>query len=139
MYLNIEKSRVKYPFNISAVYTSLIITILSILLATFLLREPLHVLYYLVFTSFITVATFILKRDVLYPRLTRSSKDRTKTLEGKKRTLMLLALTFLGLIATLILPILLTKVLDPAVWFTLIIGFTTGVSVAEILLYYHMR
>lgn len=138
MHLNIEKSRVKYPFSVSGVYTSVVITILSLVLVILLLRDIFHLLYYLVSTIVITSAIFILKRNIFYPRLTRLKKDRAKTLEWGRRTWMLLILTFLGLIATLILPLLLAEILGPAVWFILIISFTTGMSVAEILLYLHM-
>lgn len=138
MHLNIERSHIKYPFNVSGIYTSVIIAILSIVLATLLLRDLLHLLYYLLSTILITVVTFILKKNIFYPRLARLNKDHAKTSEGGKRTWMLLILIFLGLIATLILPLFLTKVLDPYVWLILIISFTTGVSVAEILLYLYM-
>lgn len=138
MHLNIEKNRVKYPFTVSGIYTSIVITVLSIALAALLLRDLLHVTYYLVSTIIITTVIFMLKRNVLYPRLTRPDEDRARTLESRRRIWMLLILTFLGLIAVLTLPLLLAQILDPSVWFISIISFTTGVSVAEILLYLHM-
>lgn len=61
--------------------------------------------------------------------------------EPKKLTERLKAplLMLLMSIALLVLPLLLARVLDPYIWFILIVGFTTGFSVAEILFYLYTQ
>jgi hypothetical protein len=99
--------------------------------------------YYILTTAIITASVFVLKIH-LYTRPERAEAPTNEdqvSVNNKKRlgswkTLMLI---FCMLLAALFAPLVLAWVLPSEAWFVLIISFTSGVSIAEVLLYLHMR
>lgn len=138
------QKRARYPSQMTGVYTSTILSILSIVLAILLFNEkPWLFAYYFIVTIFVAATVFAVKHHILSNRATKLANNNSlKNAEeeperGPRRRLLIL--TFVGLISILITPLLLTRVLDPASWFILLISYTTGVSGAEILLYLYTR
>lgn len=117
---------------------SMTTVVLAVILAFLLLETPLRLLCYFVSTFIITVATFLLRirlSHIKMSQLEQTLPETKKSAHGLKRLLLML----LALITFLALPLLLAKVLDPYVWFTLLISFMTGLSFAEILFYLYTR
>ena len=140
---NIKRKRPKYPFRTSAVYTSVILSVLSVLLAILLLsEEPWLLPYYLISSVFITAIVFSAKNYILSVRESKQYKDdmvQTKEEEeGGTRWGLLLA-TFFGLLLLIAIPLVLANFLDPVAWIILLVSFTTGVSFAEVVLYLYLR
>ena len=111
-------------------------TVLSIIIALLLLQDHVQYLfYYFLFTLIMTAIVFTLRTRL--PPLRMEEPMQENLFESKKWTerwkiplLMFIMLTLLFL-----LPLLLAGVLNPYVWFTLMVGSTTGLSVADILFY----
>lgn len=98
---------------------------------TMLGNEHVFILYYLLSTSLITIATFLLKVR-LYPLI---SEERLET-EQDQTPKRILILTFCMLIAVLFVPLILAGFLSGASWFTLIVSYASGVSISEIIFYF---
>lgn len=128
--------KARYPHKISIVYLSAVTVVLSAALALMLLETPIMLLAYFATTSIITVSTFSLKSFLLTRRLEASETDATYTENTRWKTLIL---NFLLLIAFLLIPLFLAGLLDPYIWFISMISLTSGLSLAEILLYLQMR
>jgi len=135
---NNRKRRFRYPPSKAGFYVSIMTVVLSVILAFLLWETPLFLLYYFVSTFIIAVATFLLRTRLSRIKMSQAEQTLPETGKGAHRLKKLL-LMFLALITLLALPLALAKVLDPYVWFTLLISFMTGLSVAEILFYLYTR
>lgn len=129
----------RYPYPERRVYLSAVIAGLSIILALALLSsQPVRIVYYFLLTIIFTVITFLLKRR-LYT-LILMDKDEEESLKNEEGTpwkalLLVFSMTLVSLIA----PLLFAEILMGPVWFIMIISFTSGVSISEIVLYFRMR
>lgn len=136
------ETRIKsYPYSKSRVYLSTIMAILSLMLALmFLLQEPtLLLLFYFFLTTILTAATFLLKIN-LYPLLMREKIDtEKKQAEIGPTPWKALILVVLMLIVSFTVPLLLAGFLGGSLWVILVLSFTTGVSISEIILYFRTR
>jgi MFS family permease len=125
----------RYPHSIRKVYWNVIIAILSIALTVMLLKQPLLLIYYIIFTFILAMVAFQLKAR-FSTIFTPIAKDIPPENEEKPRR-RLLVLLFLLIMAILSLPFLLAGVFHemPHVWFILIMGIATGLSISEVLFY----
>lgn len=126
-----------YPYSKSRVYLSAAIAILSVILALTLLRENVSWLVYYLFSTFIaTVATFLIKTR-LYPIIMsqklETEQDQNKANQAPWRTLLP---AFSMMLLFLLVPLLLAGFLGGAIWFIVIVSFTSGVSLSEIVFYF---
>ena len=129
----------RYPYPESRVYLSGVIAGLSIILAlTLMLDQPLLMLYYSLSTMAATGVTLLLKKR-LYTLLLNDTDDKGTRETEDHTPWKTLLLTLLMSMAFLIAPLLLTQILSATVWFIMIISFTSGVSLSEIILYLQMR
>ena len=129
----------RYPYSKNRVYLSAAIAGLSMFLAVALfVNEPLLAAYYFLSTTGITIVTFLLKRR-LYTLLSarENLEGERETEEGTPWGILLLVL--LMSIAIFVAPLFLTQVLSATVWFILIVSFTSGVSISELILYLQTR
>lgn len=129
----------RYPYDKSRIYLSAVITGLSIVLASMLLfREPVLMLFYFLLTLATTITTFLLKKR-FYPLLTTEKSEAENQQHEEKQTAWKTLLPALSmLLAFLLVPLFLAWLL-PDIWFILIVSFTSGVSISEILLYIQTR
>lgn len=128
-----------YPYSENRVYLSAAIAGSSIILALALLfGQPLLLIYYALSTIAFTAITFLLKRR-LYTSL-MMDKDEEKTREVEERTpwKALLLVLFVSL-AFLIAPLLFAQIISGSVWVIMVVSFTSGVSISEVILYLQMR
>lgn len=129
----------RYPYPEKRIYLSAVIAGLSIILALALLSgQPILTGYYFFSTVVFTVITFLLKKHLYTFILTERNEDDTS--EGKEHTpwKAMLIIIFMSL-ASIIVPLLLAGILSGPIWFTMIVSFTSGVSISEIVLYLQMR
>lgn len=133
---NTEKRRHIYPYSKKQVYLSFGIFLLSLVLALLLLQGDLYLmLYYLVSTVILTAATFLLKMR-LYPFITRDpSEEEPRQDEGEKTPWKMLIIALFMLVGSVLTPMLLAGFLGGASWFILMVSFTSGVSISEIIFY----
>ena len=136
----------KYPYSKNRVYLSTTIAVLSLLLAgTLFQTDPASVLpnllYFLLSSLAVTIATFVLKMR-LYPLITEgfsTTEEARGETETSKLTWRMLILVFCMLIAPIIVPLLLAGVLGGPGWFILVTSYILGVSTSEILFYIYTR
>jgi len=136
----------KYPYSKNRVYLSTTIAVLSLLLAgTLFQTDPASVLpnllYFLLASLAVTIATFVLKMR-LYPLITEgfsTTEEARGETETSKLTWRMLILVFCMLIAPIIVPLLLAGVLGGPGWFILVTSYILGVSTSEILFYIYTR
>lgn len=133
------KSKSKYPYSKSRVYFSVLISAFSLILALQLLPTPALILCYSASTSIIATITFLLKRRYFYTKTTEAHQRVADKNVEKRTSWKLLILFFLVMILILVSPLFLASFLDPHTWFILMVSFTSGVSISEILLYVYMR
>jgi hypothetical protein len=133
---NAGKRSLRYPYSKNRVYVSFVIFVLSLVLVAMLLQDdPFVMLYYVVSTIILTFATFLLKTR-LYPLITEQpTREQPRKNEGDKTSWRVLLLAFFIVVASFVIPLLLALILNPAIWFILILGFTSGVSISEIIFY----
>jgi len=114
------------------VYLSTTLTILSIIIAGLLLlpTNPLRLLYYGLLTAAITAVVFELK--------THFAGWSTSFLSAQE-SLKPVVVLFLLLFSVLIVPLALAYFLPAEVWVILIVSFTTGLSLAEVVFYISRR
>lgn len=132
---NARKRPPKYSHSISKVYLNITTAVLSIILALVLLKEkPLLLLYYIVFTSILATITSVVKIRLASTRPATPQKSSFPNEESapKKRLLVLL---FFIIFAGLASPFLLAGFMPPHIWFILIVGLATGISISEITFY----
>jgi hypothetical protein len=132
-----------YPSRMSGVYLSSIIAVWSVILALLLLQNVPLLAYYVLTTVIITASVFVLKmRLYTRPKLAEAPPDEEQILvksEKRRGSWKMLLLVFCMLLTALFVPLFLAWVLPSEAWFVLIISFTSGVSIAEVLLYLYMR
>jgi len=143
MTFNTKKRRPQYPSGMLGVYTSGILSMLSVVLAVLLLADkPWLLLYYLILSAFITAVVFTAKNYIISVRAAKQYKDnmvQTEEMKDGGTRWSMLIVTFFGLLLIIVIPMALARFLDPAFWIILIVSFTTGVSVAEVFLYLHLK
>jgi len=121
--------RMRYPHKMSAVYFNATTAILSAILAFLILDSPYTwLLLYSICTSIVTVIVFIFKNHLFQ---TQDSGEHTSTWKA--------LLIFLVFVACLFLPLLLAGILDPYIWFILLVSFTSGFSTSEVIFYLYTR
>jgi hypothetical protein len=127
------------PYPKNRVYLSAAIAGLSILLAVALFsNDPILIAYYFLSTAGITIITFLLKRYLYALISVREDLEReTEPEEGTPWGTLLLVLVMS--VAIFVAPLFLTQVLSATVWFILIVSFTSGVSISEVILYLQTR
>lgn len=136
----------EYPYSKSRVYVSIIMAFLSVLLAAILFQSDptsafTYVLYYLLSTIVMTIATFLLKMR-LYPVIANDSlttdqpPEQTKTSGSARKTLVAV---FFMLVASILVPLLLAPILGGPAWVILMISFISGVSISETVFYLYSR
>lgn len=119
------------------VYFSAITAVLSVILAVLVLQSsPILLVYYFISTFFITATVFVLRKR-LFIRTSKPSEEKSQ--QTKKSGSKGLILLFFVLLAILVGPLFLAKILDPATWFILMVSLTSGVSITEIAFYFHTR
>jgi len=135
---NAKKRR--YPFSRTRVYISAVTSVLSVILAVLLLQGNLiHFLYYFICTLLIAPAIFVFNVRFLIAKASKPSREKILPTEKGASQWKTLLLLFGILIVSMIVPLFLAQVLPPEIWFVLIISFTSGASIAEVLFYFHMR
>ena len=129
-----------YPYSRNRVLINGIVGALSIILAlTLLLGDVVWLLSYLAATSVFTIITLFLKR-YLYPKvLAADSQDESSDEEKKQSFWKVLVTTFLILLGFIAAPLLLAGLLSGPVWFVMMVSFTTGISISEIIFYAQAR
>ena len=139
----IRRKRPKYPFGTSGVYTSVILCLLSFVLAVLLLSEkPWFLPYYFIFSISIAVVVFVVKNYILSVRESRQYQNTMAEAQEEKEggtRWGLLILAFLGLLLLIAVPLALANFLEPVIWVILLVSFSTGVSAAEFILYLYLR
>ena len=144
--MTVDARKKKYPYSKNRVYLSTIIAVLSLFLAgTLFQTDPASVLpnllYFLLSSLAVTIATFLLKMR-LYPLITEgfsTTEEAHGEIETGKLTWRMLLLVFCMLIAPIIVPLLLAGVLGGPGWFILMTSYILGVSTSEILFYIYTR
>jgi L-asparagine transporter-like permease len=132
-----EKTKQRYPHSTRRIYWSAIITVLSVLLAFLLLHDAFWLLLYLSNSFVFTAALYVVKTRILRMEDEPSNdSDETKPARSYWKSMLL---TLLVLLAIAAIPLLLAGFLPPYLWFTLLISFTSGTSISEIMLYLRMR
>lgn len=134
---NIKKR--KYPHSTSRFYLSALTALLSVILALLLLQDSILSLYYFVSTLLMTIITFILRTRLFSAGTPKHSEKELFETEKSDSTFGMLILMLFALLAFVVIPILLVRVLDPYTWFILIISLTSGVSIAEVLFYLNIK
>lgn len=128
----------KYPSNIAQVYLSVVTAVLSIALALMLLKTPMLLLNYFITTFIVTAVTFFFKLHLLVIGTREVSETDTQYSKRAPRWKAPILFVLL-LIVCIFLPLFLAGFLNPYVWFIFMVSFTSGLSIAEILLYLHMQ
>lgn len=130
----------RYPYARARVYISVATAILSVILTALLLgKTPVWLLYYSICTFLIAAIIFMLNVRLLSIRLLKFSREeRLQTDKGSSQWKALILLFGL-LLVFLFVPLLLTRVLPPEIWFIIMASFTSGASIAEIFFYLQTR
>lgn len=134
---HVRERPTKYPHSIGKVYLNVTTAVLSIVLALTLLKDSLLLSHYIVFTSILATIIFILKirpQKIVTPSLPQESSFPNEESAPRRR---LLLLVFFMIFAILASPLLLAGLMreTPHIWFTVIVGIATGMSISEILFY----
>ena len=135
---NNRERRVSYHLSKTRFCMSIMIIALSIILAFLLLRNPLFLTYYFISMFIVTISIFVLRIRLTRIRVSQLEKTSPETEEGTHGLKTVLLMVF-ALIAFLALPLFLAKLLDPYIWFTLLISFMTGYSLADIVFQLYTR
>jgi hypothetical protein len=113
------------------VYLSATLTILSIIIAGLLLQSNSYrLLYYGLLTAAITAVVFELKTHFA---------GWNTSFQSAQESLKPVVVLFLLLFAVLIVPLALAYFLPAEVWVILIVSFTTGLSLSEVVFYFSRR
>lgn len=137
--MNIKAEKEKYSHRTSRFYLSALTAVLTVALAILLLQDPILLLYYFVSTLFITVVTVMLRTRLFSIGTRKQPEDKLSQTEESHSTFGILIVMFLALLAFLLLPLLLAKLLDPYSWFILMISLASGLSIAEISFYFRTQ
>jgi hypothetical protein len=126
-----------YPYPKKRVYLSAALAGLSIILASALFsNQYILIVYYSVSTITFTVITFLVKKR-LYTLILMDKNEEKPDEDGAPWKTMLIIL--LMSLALFVVPLLLAGIISGLVWFMMIVSFTSGVSISEIVLYLRMR
>ena len=136
--MNNDAKKSEYPYSKSRIYLSVVLAVLSIVLALPLLPTPVLILYYLASTFVIATIVFILKRRYFYTKKTETHQGAANENSEKRISWKLLILLFSGIITIMVFPLFLAGA-HPYAWFILMISLTSGISISEIVLYVYMR
>lgn len=136
--MNYEATKSKYPYSKSRIYLSVVLAVLSIVLALPLLPTPVLILYYFASTFVIATITFILKRRYFYTKKTETHQRVANENLENRISWKLLILFFSVMIIIMVFPLFLASA-HPYAWFILMISLTSGISISEIILYLYMR
>ena len=129
----------RYPYPEKRVYLSAAIAGLSIILASALLsNQPILIIYYFFSTITFTVITFLLKKRLYTFILMDENEENADKNEDSAPWKAMLLVLFMSL-ALLVAPLLFAGILSGPIWFIMIVSFTSGVSISEIILYLQMR
>jgi len=133
--MTLSAKRGKYPYSRRRVLLSAIIAILSTILAvTLFLYNPNLLLYYFFSTLAIAAITFLIKRRFYRLLVAENSDTRARDEQAATSRKTLLA-TFLVLIGSFMVPLLLVRLLGGAIWVVMITSYAAGVSFSEVALY----
>lgn len=132
-----EERSGKYPHGKVRVYWSVAITVSSTILALLVLKSPLLLLSYLIFTLILAAIVLLLKMRFLSMRRPDPSEESTETVSWAQRWGPLLSL-FVVMIAFVSLPLLLAR-FNPQIWFVSLVSYSSGVSIAEALFFLKTR
>lgn len=114
----------------------------SIFIAILLLHAyaewPLLYMYFFVSTLIVATATYVLRIRFFRIGKAELQKDDFTKMEEKRAAWKAWMPFLLTLLAALLVPMLLSRVLDPKSWFILIVSLTSGISIAEIVFYFHV-
>lgn len=132
-----EERSGKYPHGKVRVYWSVAITVSSTILALLVLKSPLLLLSYLIFTLILAAIVLLLKMRFLSMRRPDLSEESTETVSWAQRWGPLLSL-FVVMIAFVSLPLLLAK-FNPQIWFVSLVSYSSGMSIAEALFFLKTR
>lgn len=137
--MNSEAKTGGYTNSKIRIYWSIIITVLSLILAFLLLQTPTLILRYFASTLIITTLVFILKRRYFYSRIRENYKDATEGDSEAPSSWKPVILLFLVMIIVLVFPLFLAGFLDSYTWFIFIISLTSGISISEVALYVYLK
>jgi hypothetical protein len=133
--MNLNAKRGEYPYSRRRVLLSTIVAILSTMLAVMLLLyDPNLLLYYFFSTLAIAAITFFIKRRFYRLLVAENSDTRARDEQAATSRKTLLA-TFLVLIGSFMVPLLLVRLLGGAIWVVMITSYAAGVSFSEVALY----
>ena len=129
-----------YPYSSNRVLVNVIVAVLSLILAlTLLSSDTILLLYYLAASSVFTIITLFLKR-YLYRKVIAADSEHESEAENDKRSFWrTLLTTFLLLFAFIAAPLLLAGFLSGEIWFVIMVSFTTGIGISEIILVAQVR
>jgi hypothetical protein len=128
-----------YPYPKKRVYLSAAIAGLSIILASALFsNQSTLIIYYSVSTITFTVITFLVKKR-LYTLILSGENEEKQDEDEDRAPWKAILIVLLMSLALFVAPLLLAGILSGLVWFMMIISFTSGVSISEIVLYLRMR
>lgn len=135
-----ESKRRSDPYPRNRVVLNVIVAALSLILAlTLLSSDIILLLAYLTASSVFTIITLFLKK-YLYRKVIAAESEHESDAGNQKgsfwRTLLI---TFLLLIAFIAAPLLLAGVLGGELWFVIMVSFTTGIGISEVILFTQMR
>lgn len=138
MALDTETKYPKYPFSKVGVYISVIVAMMSIILALLVLTDPVWLTCYFVFASFLTLVTTALKIRFFSKKKLRPFQDSSldKAESGQKWKVILIIGFF---IVALFAPVFLLVFLPIEIWFMCLDGFVLGVSLSEVVFYYYTQ
>jgi hypothetical protein len=121
------------------VVTAVLSTFLAVLLLHFYPEWPSLYLCYFISTFVITVVTYLLRiRLSKIGKAELQENDSNKT-EDRRISWKGFISYFFVLLAFLLVPLLLAGVLDPKIWFILIVSLASGISIAETFFYIRTR
>jgi hypothetical protein len=117
------------------VLLSAAIALLSTLLAVMLLlSDPILLLYYFLSTLAFTAITYFMKRP-LYRVIVAGESENSAREKRATSSRKIMLITFLILLGSLMIPLLLSGLLGGAIWVIMITSYASGVSLSEIVIY----
>lgn len=132
-----RRRRVEYPFSKAGVYVSAVTAALSILLALLLLPEnSFALIFYFVLTSILTVVIFAIKVRIFSTRKSKSLENYSLEDVGGSRKWKM-GLLIVSFVIAMIMPMIMSKFLDPASWLASLGSFVSGVSLSEVVFYFY--
>lgn len=136
--MNYDAKKNKYPYSKSRIYLSVVLAVLSLVLALQLLPTPVLILYYFASTFVIATIIFILKKRYFYTKKPETHQRVANENLENRISWKLLILLFSVMIIIMVFPLFLAPV-HPYAWFILMVSLTSGISISEIILYVCMR